>query len=145
MFDEKFRKKSLFQSQKNVSSREFFSEQSRITFYFKFTINQKSSISQNLKSSKSKSWNQHIFAKSIRTVFSKSLSEKSINLSYKMFNIFDVNSKSSIETSFFILILLRFFSIFFFALAFVSIITVAKMSCINVYEQVISIIDRVIQ
>ena len=39
MFDEKFRKKSLFQSQKNVFFREFFSKQSRITVYFKFTIN----------------------------------------------------------------------------------------------------------
>ena len=46
MFDEKFRKKSMFQNQKNVSFIEFFSKQSRITVYFKFTVNQKSSIIQ---------------------------------------------------------------------------------------------------
>ena len=44
MFNEKFKKKSLFQNQKNVFSRRFFSKQSRITIYFKLTINQKSSI-----------------------------------------------------------------------------------------------------
>ena len=161
MFDEKFRKKSLFQSQKNVSSREFFSEQSRITIYFKSIVNQKSSISQNSKSSKSKNWNQHMFAKSIRIVFSKDLSERSINLLYKLSDVFCVKyrflqvldfsksksskSRTSAETSFFILVLLRLLSIFLLAFAFVSIISAARMNCINVYEQVISIIDRAIQ
>ena len=55
MFDEKFKKKSLFQNQKNAFFRAFFSNQSRITVYFRLTINQKSSISQDSKSSKSKS------------------------------------------------------------------------------------------
>ena len=143
MFDEEIRRNSLFQTQKNVSSREFFSKQSRITIYFKSTINQKSFISQNSKSSKSKSLNQHMFAKSIRIAFSKDLFEKSINLSYKMFNVFDLDSKSSIETSFFIFVFLRLFSIFLLALAFVSTISAARMNCLNVCEKVISIIDRV--
>ena len=58
MFDEKIKKNNLFQSQKNVFSRKFFSKQSWITVYFKSTINQKSSISQNSKSSKSKNLKQ---------------------------------------------------------------------------------------
>ena len=142
MFDEKFRRKSLFQNQKNVSSREFSSEQSRITVYFKPTVNQKISISQTSKSSKSKTSKQYLPAESIRTVFSKELSEKSLNLSYKKS---DVSDESSVETSFFIFILLRLLSIFLLAFAFVSTISAARMNCINVYEQVISIIDRVIQ
>ena len=81
MFDEKFRRKSLSQNQKNVSSREFFSKQSRIIVYFKFAINRKSSINQNSKSSKSKSLNQHMIAKFIRIAFSENLFEKSIELS----------------------------------------------------------------
>ena len=88
MFDEKIRKNNVFQSQKNVSSREFFSKQSRITVYFKSTINRKSSISQNSKCSKSKSLKQHTFAKFIRTA----LFEKSFISSYKMLDIFDSNS-----------------------------------------------------
>ena len=88
MFDEKIRKNNLFQSQKNVSFREFFSKQSRITIYFKLTINQKSSINRNSKSSKSKSLKQHTFAKFIRIV----LFEKSFISSYKMLDIFDSNS-----------------------------------------------------
>ena len=161
MFDEKFRKKSMFQNQKNVFSRKFFSEQSRITIYFKSTVNQKSSISQDSKNSKSKSLNQHMFAKSIRIVFSKDLFEKSINLQYKSTNVFCVKNKSLqvldfyksrssksrtfAETFFLILVFLRLLSIFLFVLAFVSIISATKMSCINVYEQVVSIIDHVIQ
>ena len=165
MFDEKFRKESLFQNQKNVSFREFFSNQTRITIYFKSTINQKSSINRNSKSSKSKSLNQHMSAKFICTAFSensfeksidlsyklsdffynKDLFEKSVNLSYKLLDVFCIDLKSFVETSFFIFVLLRLFSIFLLALAFVSIISAARMNCINVYEQVISIIDRVIQ
>ena len=161
MFDEKFRKKSMFQNQKNVFSREFFSKQLRITVYFKFTINQKSSISQSSKSSKSKSLNQHMSTKSIRIAFNKNLSDKTINLSYKSTNVFCVKNKSLqvldfskskslkfrtfTKTSFLIFVLLRLFSIFLLVLAFVSIISTTRMNCINVYEQVVSIIDRVIQ
>ena len=159
MFDRKFRKKNLFQNQNNV----FFqiSNQMQIIVYFEFTINQKSSISQNSKNSKSKSLNQHMFAKWIRTVFNKNLFEKSINLQYKSTIVFCVKnkflqilnfskskfSKSRIfaKTSFLILVFLHFFSIFFFVFAFVSIISTAKMNCINVYEQIVSIINRVIQ
>ena len=165
MFNEKFRKKSLFQSQKNAFFRAFFSSQSRITIYFKLTVNQKSSINQDSKNSKSKSLNQHMSAKFIRIAFSKNsseksidlsyklsdffyskdLSEKSVNLSYKLFDVFCINLKSSVETSFFIFVLFRLLSVFFLAFAFVSIISTARMNCINIYEQVISIIDRVIQ
>ena len=128
MFDEKFRKKNLFQNQNNVSF-QTFSNQMRIIVYFKFTVNQKSSISQDSKNSKSKSLNQHMFAKSIRIAFSKSLFETSIKLLYKMFDVFAINSK----ISFFIFILLRFLSIFFLVFAFVSTIFTARMNCINVY------------
>ena len=165
MFDEKFRKKSLFQNQKNVSSREFFSNQARITIYFKPTVNQKSSINRDSKNSKSKSLNQHMSAKFIRTAlsensseksidlsfklsdffYSKDLSENSVNLSYKLLDVFCINLKPSVETPFFIFVLLRLLPIFLLALAFVSIISAARMNCINAYEQVISIIDRAIQ
>ena len=36
-----------------------------------------------------------------------------------------------------------FFSILFFVFVFVSIVFVARINCINVYQQIISIIDRV--
>ena len=108
----------------------------QIIVYFKFTINQKSSIDQISKNSKSKISKQHMFAKSIRIVFNKILFEKSIKLLYKLFHVFD-------ETFFFIFIFFRFFFDFFFVFAFVSIVFVARMNCINVYQQVISIIDRV--
>ena len=45
---------------------------------------------------------------------------------------------------FFFFIFFRLFSIFFLVFAFVSIIFVAKIDCINVYQQIISIIDHVI-
>ena len=138
MFNEKFKKKNLFQSQNNEFF-QTFSNQTQIIVYFKFTINQKSLIIQNSKNSKSKNLNQHMFAKLIRIIFNNNLFEKSIKLSYKMLDVFCVDSK----ISFFIFILFRFFSTFFLVFAFVSIIFVAKMSCINVYQQVISIIDRV--
>ena len=96
MFNEKFRKKSLFQNQKNVSFREFFSEESRITIYFKSTINQKSSISQNSKSSKSKSLKQHTSAKFIRIA----LLEKSFILFYKMSSIFYFKSRVFLQSRF---------------------------------------------
>ena len=99
--------------------------------------------------------------KSIRIAFNKDLFEKTINLSYKSTNVFCVRNKflqvldfsksksskfrTSAEIFFLILVLFRFLSIFFLVLAFVSIISATRMSCINVYEQVVSIIDRVIQ
>ena len=147
MFREKFRSIDLHSHRKNfVSSQHFdirssrqsffsFMHQSRIIFYFMFAVNQKSSISQNSKNSKRKSLNQHMFAKSIRIVFSRSLSEKLFDLSCKMFDVSD-------ETSFFIFIFLRLLSIFLLALAFVSIIFAARIDCINVYQQIISIIDH---
>ena len=91
MFDEKFKRKSLFQNQNNVFSRAF-SNQMRIIVYFKSAVNQKLSISQNSKSSKSKSLNQHMSAKFIRVNFSKCF-EKSIFLSYKMSDIFYIKSR----------------------------------------------------
>ena len=148
MFDEKSRKKSLFQSQNNVSS-QTFSDQMQIIVYFKSTVNQKSLIIQNSKNSKSKSLSQHMLAEFIRTAFSKSLFEKSIDLSYKLPDVFChlkfSNSNKIAEIVFFIFILFRLLSILFLALAIVSIMSVATMNCINVYEQIISIIDRVIQ
>ena len=102
-----------------------------------------------------------MFAKSIRIVFNKDLFEKSINLSYKSIDVFCVKNKSLqildfyksrssksrtfAKTSFLIIVLFRLFSIFLLALAFVSIISTTKMSCINAYEQVVSIIDRAIR
>ena len=77
-----------------------------------------------------------MFAKSIRIAFNKILFEKSIKSLYKLFHVFD-------EISFFIFILFRFLSIFLFVFAFVSTVFAARMSCISVYQQVISIIDRV--
>ena len=150
MFNENLRKKnllysrkSLLENQMNVFSRNISSNQMRIASYFKSTANQKPSISRNSKSSKSKSLNQHMFAKSIRTVFNENLLEKSIKLSYEMLDVFCINLKSSVEIFSFIFIFLRLLSIFFFAFAFVSIISAARMNCINVYQQVISVIDRV--
>ena len=113
MFNEKFKKKNLLQNQNNVIFRKFFSNQSRITIYFKFIINQKSSINQNSKNSKSKNLNQYMFAKLIRIVFNNNLFEKSIKLLYKLSNIFCIHLKFSVEIFFFIFIFFRFFSIFF--------------------------------
>ena len=161
MFREKFKSFDLCQHQKSFvssqsddirSSRQ--THQSQIIVYFLSAVNQKTSISQSLKSSNSKSFQQHTFAKTIRSV----LFEKSIKLSYKSAIVFCVEnrfsqvldfskskSRSFAEVVFFIFILFRLFSIFFLAFAIVSIVSTATMSCINVYEQVISIIDRIIQ
>ena len=133
----------------------------QIIVYFKSTVNQKSSIIQNSKSLKSKSLNQHMFAKSIRTVFNENLSKKSINLSYISTDVFCVKnrflqtlnfskskfSKSRISAEIFSLIFVffHFFSVFLFVFVIVFVVSVATMSCINVYEQAISIIDRIIQ
>ena len=145
MFDEKFKRKNLSQNQKNVSFREFFSKQFRIIVYFKSAINRKSSINQNSKNSKSKSLNQHMIAKFIRIAFNEDFFEKSIELLYKLLDVLCINLKSFVEISFFFFILFRLFSIFLLVLAFVSIISAARTNFIDVYEQVISIIDRVIQ
>ena len=149
MFDENFKKKILlynqksqFENQMNVFFRNIFSNQMRIIFYFKFAINQKTSINKISKNSKSKISKQHMFAKSIRIVLNKNLFKKSIKLLYKKFDVFCINLKFSVDVSFFVFIFFRFFS-FFFVFAFVSIIFVAKMNCINVYQQVISIINHV--
>ena len=151
MFREKSRSFDLRQYEKDFAFSQRFdirssrqsrsSYQSRIIVYFLFAINQKTSISQNLKSSNSKSFQQHTFAKFIRSV--SDLSEKSIKLLYKLLDVFCISLKSFIEISFFIFIFLRFLSIFFLAFAFVSIIFATRMNCISVYQQVISIIDRV--
>ena len=144
-----YNQKSLFENQMNVFFRNIFLNQMRIVFYFKFTVNQKSSINRNSKSSKSKNLNQHMFAKSIRIVFNENLFEKSIDLSCKLSNVFChlkfSNSNKIAKVVFFIFILFRLFSILFLVFAIVSIMSIATMNCINVYEQVISIIDRVIQ
>ncbi|KAG6986438.1 hypothetical protein G7Y79_00085g101100 [Physcia stellaris] len=137
MFDEKVKRIGLSQGQIKSSSRTSFSGQSPITAYFKPTVNQKSSIGQNSKSSKPKSLNQHMSAKSIRTASSESLPEKSAKLSYKMLDV-------SGETSSLIFILLRLFPVFLLALAIVSAVSAATMGCINVYEQAISAIGRAI-
>ena len=102
MFREKFKSFDLRSFQK----RRFFSRnfdifyQSRIIVYFLFAINQKSSISQNLKNSNLKNFQQYTFAKSIRLVFI--LLEKSIFSLYKMINIFYISlqSKFSLKFSF---------------------------------------------
>ena len=165
MFDGKSRRKSLFQGQKNVSSRGFSSGQLRITAYFKLTANQKPSISQDSKSSKPKSLNKHMSAEFIRTApsenpseksadlpyklsgfsYSKGLPEKSANLPYKLPDVSCTNLKSSAEAPSFILVLLRLLPAFLLALAFVSAISAARMGCINAYEQAISAIGRAIQ
>ena len=132
MFDEKFKKKNLFQNQNNVFF-QTFSNQIQIIVYFKFTINQKSLINRISKNSKSKISKHYMFAKSIRIVFNKNLFEKFVNLLYKMFDVFCVHVKFFVEVFFFDFHFFSFFSIFFLVFAFVSIIFVAKMNCINVY------------
>ena len=149
MFHEKFKSFDLrqhhnhFSFSQSIDARSSVTYQFRIIAYFLSTINQKTSIDQDLKSSNSKSLNQHMPAKSIRIVFSEILSEKSIKLSYKLPDVFCINFKSQIETFFFIFIFFRLFSVFFLVFAFVSVMFAARMSCISVCQQVISIIDRV--
>ena len=98
MFDGKSRRKSLFQSQNNVSFR-VFSDQMRITAYFKSAVNQKLSISQDSESSKSKGLDQHMPAEFIRTNSSK-CSEKSAFLSYKMSGISYIKPKIFLQSRF---------------------------------------------
>ena len=143
MFDEKFRKKSLFQNQKSVSSREFFSSQSRITIYFKFTINQKSSINQDSKSSKSKSLNQHMFAKSIRIVCQQKFAREIDQIITQNVRCLLHHLEVFCRDFFFHFHTSSFSLHFFFVLAFVAIISTVRTSCISVYQQIILIIDRI--
>ena len=109
MFREKSRSFDLRQHQKNFAfsqsddTRSFVTYQSRIIVYFLPTTNQKTSISQISKSSKSKISKQYMFAKSTRTAFNNDFFEKSIISSYKKSNIFYISLQS------------RFFSRFSFA------------------------------
>ena len=105
MFREKFNSFDLSQHQK----RRFFSRssdifyQSRIIAYFLSAINQKTSISQNLKSSNSKNFQQSMFAKSLsfcRFVLLTYLSEKSIFSSYKKSDFFYISLQSKFSTRF---------------------------------------------
>ena len=148
MFDGKSRRKDLFQGQNNVSS-QAASGQLQITAYFKPTANQKASISQDSKSSKPKSLNQHMPAESIRIAFSRSLPEKSADLPYKWPDVScrlkSSNPNKTLETVSFISILLRLLPVFLLALAIVSAVSAAKTGCINAYRQAISAIDRAIQ
>ena len=94
MFREKSKSFDLHSHQKRRSfsrnSDTFY--QSRIIVYFLSAVNQKTSISQSLKSSNSKSFQQHTFAKPIRAAFA--LSKKSIISSYKKSNIFYISLQS---------------------------------------------------
>ena len=101
MFREKFKSFDLRQHQKrrfssqSIDARQFVTYQFRIIVYFLFAVNQKASISQSLKSSNPKSFQQHTSAKSIRSAFA--LREKSTFSSYKKSSIFyiSLSSKSS--------------------------------------------------
>ena len=99
MFAEKSRSFDLRQHQNRFSfSHSFESRQSdrfsffyqfRIIAYFLSAVNQKTSISQSLKSSNSKNFQQYTFAKSISfCCFASTLSEKTIISSYKKSDIF---------------------------------------------------------
>ena len=106
MFREKFKSFDLRQHQKrrffsqNIDVRSFVTYQFRIILYFMFTINQKTSINQISKISKSKISKQYMFAKFIRIVFSKNFFEKSIILSYKKSNIFYISLQSKFSSKF---------------------------------------------
>ena len=91
IFVEKSKRMSLLHIKRDSFISKIF-YQVKITFYLKFAINQNKSITQNSKISNSKNFHQFMFAKSIRFKFLLSIeitSEKSKNLSYKMFFIFD--------------------------------------------------------
>ena len=100
-FDLSQHQKRRFSSQNSDARR--FTHQSRIIVYFLSAVNQKTSISQNLKNSNSKSFQQFTFAKSIsfcRFVFVSILSKKSIFSSYKKLNIFYISLQSKFSTKF---------------------------------------------
>ena len=120
--------------------------QSRITVYFMLAVNQKISINQISKSSKSKTSKQYMFAKFIRIAFNKSFFEKSILLSYKMSDIFYINLmikkkfQNFICLQEFLFVIFNFFRqslIFFIVFAFVSILSVSTIVWIHIYAQVI--------
>ena len=98
MFREKFKLFDLHSHQmRRFSSRNFDTfYQFRIIVYFLSAVNQKASISQNLKSSNSKSFQQFTFAKTIRFALSK----KSIFSSYKMTDIFYISLQSRFSSRF---------------------------------------------
>ena len=101
-----FASSQLFDTRSSRQSRFFFMHQSRIIFYFMSAANQKASISQSLKSSKSKNFQQHTLAKSIRTAFIFAfdsafvLSEKSMLSPYKLQDIFCTNWRSRFSLRF---------------------------------------------
>ena len=82
MFAKKFKELNLLRIKKNSSFSRLF-HQVKITFYFRSAVNQSKSISQSLKTSNSRSFQQHTFAKSIRNTLNKWL-KKSIISSYKI-------------------------------------------------------------
>ena len=104
MFREKFSSFDLSQHQKRRSSSQRFDArlyQSRIIVYFLSAVNQETSISQNLKSSNSKNFQQHTFAKSLSSRrFVSVLSEKSIFSLYKKANIFYILLQSRFSSRF---------------------------------------------
>ena len=102
-FDLRQHQKSLASSQSSDTrsssqSRFSFMHQSRIIVYFLSAANQKTSISQISKSPNSKSFQQHTFAKSIRSAFT--LPEKSIISPYKKTNIFYISLQSKFSSRF---------------------------------------------
>ena len=109
MFVEKLKSFDLRQHQnrrffsQNLENRRFDRSnlfyQFRIIVYFLFAINQKTSISQNLKSSNSKNFQQFTFAKSI-SFCRFDFSEKSIFSSYKKSNIFYISLQSKFLSKF---------------------------------------------
>ena len=101
MFREKIKSFDLHSHQKHrFSSRSSDTlYQSRIIVYFLSAVNQKTSISQSLKSSNSKSFQQHTFAKSI-SLCRSALSEKSIISSYKKSDIFYISLQSRFSSRF---------------------------------------------
>ena len=84
---EMFAEKRTKSNSLHIKKIEFFSKifhQFKITFYFRFAINQNKSINQNSKTSNSKNFHQFMFAKMNRVKFTLSKKfEKSIILSYK--------------------------------------------------------------
>ena len=89
---EMFAEKRTKSDQSHIRKIEFFSRvfrQFKITFYFRSAINQSKSITQNSKTSNSRSFQQHTSAESNRIKFILSKwSEKSINLFYKTSTFF---------------------------------------------------------
>ena len=100
MFREKSRSFGLSQHQTRRSSPQSSDarrsiHQSRIIVYFLSAVNQKTSISQSLKSSNPKSFQQFTLAKSISLCrFASALPEKSAFSSYKKSNIFYISLQS---------------------------------------------------